>query len=163
MRAYAPGLREYNPSAVTPTLLYEAAATTFALPSTLTDRTYRGSQNESLWLTAAAGNSFSAGSIGILTSSGVVLADADAESTTRGLMVMALGSVSAGASGEFSVRGPYTTSGLTAGATYYASQTAGAFTATAPSTTGTQVRPVGYALSATKLWFDPDKTYVENP
>lgn len=160
---YAPGLREYNPSSVTPTLMDEAGATTFAEPPGLTDRSYRAVANETLWLAAAAGNTFAAGSLGVVTATGVVLADADAESTIKGLLVMAPVAVAAGAKGEFVLRGAYTTTGLTAGATYYASQTAGAYTATAPTATGTQVRPVGYALSATELYFDPDKTYVENP
>lgn len=160
---YAPGLVEYNPSAVTPTLMDEAGATTFAEPPGFTDRSYRAVNNETLWLAAAAGNSFAAGEIGVVTATGVVKADADAESTTKGLLVLAPAAVAAGAKGEFVVRGAYTTTGLTAGATYYVSQTAGAVTATAPSTTGTQVRPVGYALNATELYVDPDKTYVEVP
>ena len=112
-------------------------------------------------LTAASGVGFSAGEIGVLGSSGVVKADADAESTTKGLLVMALGTIASGGTGTFATRGDYTTSGLTAGAEYYVSATAGAYTDTKPSTSGQQVRLIGYAVSTTTLDFDPDKTYVE--
>jgi len=57
--------------------------------------------------------------------------------------------------------GPYTTSGLTAGSTYYLSTTAGAITTTAPSGSGDIVRIIGYANSTTELFVDPSKSWVE--
>lgn len=46
-------------------------------------------------------------------------------------------------------------SGLTIGAEYFLSETAGALTATAPSTTGAVIQRAGKALSATSLLFRP--------
>lgn len=59
------------------------------------------------------------------------------------------------------VFGYYTTTGLTAGSIYYLSETAGAITATAPTTSLSVVRILGYALSTTVLLFRPDTGYVE--
>ena len=82
-------------------------------------------------------------------------ADADATSTCSGMLGINVSST------VVLTKGVYTTSGLTAAAIQYASATAGGLTETAPSTTGQIVRIVGYALSTTELFFDPDKTYVE--
>ena len=57
--------------------------------------------------------------------------------------------------------GIYTTTGLTAGAVYYVSETAGAKTTTAPSTSTSIVRIIGYAVSTTEFFVCPDPTYVE--
>ena len=82
-------------------------------------------------------------------------ADASAESTCKtslGIRVSAT---------EVLTHGVYTTTGLTAGAIYYVSETAGAITTTAPTTSTAIVRIVGYALSTTELFVDPDKSYIE--
>lgn len=47
--------------------------------------------------------------------------------------------------------------GLTIGADYYLSETAGAITSTPPSTVGNLVQYIGKALSATTLLYDPDR------
>ncbi|PCI31230.1 hypothetical protein COB52_00075 [Candidatus Kaiserbacteria bacterium] len=110
--------------------------------------------------TAATGNTFAAGEIGYVTSTGVIKADASAESTASRRLVMANEAVAASASGEFLHAGEFVTTGLTEGIIYL-SATAGAFTSTKPSTTGEIVRIVGYAESATSFYFDPDKSYIE--
>lgn len=48
-------------------------------------------------------------------------------------------------------------SGLTLGARYYLSTTAGGETATAPSTSGNVVQYLGKAVSATEISFEPDQ------
>lgn len=88
-------------------------------------------------------------------------ADASAAATAAGLIAMAAEAISANASGRFVIFGKWTTTGLTAGATYYLSETAGAITATAPATTGAIVRIVGYAESTTVLNIRIDGAYVE--
>lgn len=80
--------------------------------------------------------------------------DADAESTSNGMLGIRISAT------EVLIKGVYTTTGLTAASTYYVSTTAGGITTTAPSATGDVVRIVGYALSTTELFFDPDKSYV---
>lgn len=82
--------------------------------------------------------------------------------TSKGLLVLTL--ISASAADESIpcvVLGPVTTGTWTAGDTLYISETSGAITATQPTGTGKIVRPVGYALSTTVLWFQPSQTWVE--
>jgi hypothetical protein len=81
--------------------------------------------------------------------------DADAETTSKGMLGIRINSTTV------LTHGVYTTTGLTAAATYYLSTTVGAKTITAPSETGDIIRIVGYALSTTEFFFDPDKTYIE--
>ena len=114
-------------------------------------------------LTAATGNTFAAGDVAVVGSTGdMILADASAESTCKGPVFLALEAISATTSGTFMRLGRYTTTGLTAGSEYYVSETAGDYTTTRPSTAGTIVRPIGMAISTTVLVFDGSGTYVEN-
>ena len=83
-------------------------------------------------------------------------ADASAESSaSKGLGVR----ISAT---EVLTHGVYTTSSLTAGAIYYLSETTGAITTTAPTTSTSIVRIIGYALTTTELLVFPDQSFVEN-
>lgn len=53
-------------------------------------------------------------------------------------------------------------SGKTAGAIQYISDTvSGGITEVAPSDSGDIVRVIGYAMTTTEVFFDPDKTWVE--
>ena len=81
--------------------------------------------------------------------------DASAEATSKGLIGIRVSAT------EVQIDGIYTTSGLTAGSTYYLSETVGAITTTAPSTSGAIVRIIGYALSTTELLIKPSESYVE--
>lgn len=109
-----------------------------------------------------AGENLVAGNVCYLKSDGKYWkAKGNAEATTKGRIAMALASISAGATGSFLVRGYYTDSGLTAGATYFIStSTAGAKVTTAP-TSGNFARVVGWAMSTTSFYFDPSKDYIE--
>lgn len=82
-------------------------------------------------------------------------ADADAESSCSGMLGIRISAT------EVLTQGVYTTSGLTAASTYYASTTAGGKTVTAPTGDADIVRVIGYALSTTEFFFDPDKTFIE--
>lgn len=76
--------------------------------------------------------------------------DADTAAEVNGVQLgIALGAGTDGASitGGVQISGVYTTTGLTAGDTYYASNTAGAISNSA----GTTERAIGFALSTTKL------------
>lgn len=83
-------------------------------------------------------------------------ADASAAATVDTMIAIRISAT------EVLTHGPYTTTGLTAGSIYYISETGGDITTTAPTTAGTIVRIIGYALSTTELFVDPDKTYIEN-
>ena len=90
-----------------------------------------------------------------------VAADATTADGCSGLLGIALTDVADGSSGNFLLFGKFTTSGLSVGAIYYAAQTAGGITVTKTSTAGQIVRIIGYAESATVLFFNPSSTYIE--
>ena len=82
--------------------------------------------------------------------------DASVDTTSKGMLGIYLGS------SEVLIEGMWTTSGLTAGSVYFISETAEAITATAPTTSASIVRVIGYALSTTSLYFKPSGVWVEN-
>jgi hypothetical protein len=105
-----------------------------------------------------------AGKIYYYTSSGAwELTDADAESTAKGMLGVALGT-SSGANGML-LRGMVTLDHDpgTIADTLFLSTAAGAATATAPSGTGDIVRVIGYSLNSTngQIYFNPDGAFVE--
>lgn len=107
-------------------------------------------------ITGTAGETFSAGSLVYFKTSDQewYMTDADTASTVEGVQLgIALGSGSNGVaiSGGIQISGTYTTTGLTAGSLYYASNTAGAISTSA----GTTSQIVGLALSTTKLLLIP--------
>ena len=91
------------------------------------------------------------------------LADADAESTSKGLLAVALGGASN--TNGMLLRGMVTLNHDPGSITdtLFLSITAGQATATAPSGNTDIVRIIGYSLDSTngQIWFDPDKTFVE--
>lgn len=90
-------------------------------------------------------------------SSGVKIRKADATSAGKPAQGFVLSAISSAASGTVYPEEAVITglSGLTIGARYFLSTTAGAITTTAPSSSGQVVQEVGYALSATELLFRP--------
>ena len=114
--------------------------------------------------TFTAGENVSAGDVCYFKSSDQKMwkVDADAEATSAGLLSIATGTITANNTGTYHLFGDYTTSGLTAGSTYWISATTGAITTTRPSTAGQVSRIVGYALSTTVLKFVPDNMYITN-
>ena len=113
--------------------------------------------------TQTAGEIVAFGDVCYLKSDGKLWkAKADAEATSGPVRLMMAGnSIAANASGTFydhcyAITGSWTTGA----ALYLSAATAGAITATPPSTAGQVVRVVGYANSATVVYFDPDKAWV---
>lgn len=89
-------------------------------------------------------------------------AQGDAEATCDTMLAMCLDTISADAVGTFLLWGKWTTSGLTAGANYYVSDTtAGGIITPSPSTAGDIIRLVGTAVSTTVLFFKPSEDYIE--
>ena len=91
------------------------------------------------------------------------LADADAASTSDGLLAVALGAASD--TNGMLLRGMVThhVDPGAVGDVLYLSTTAGRCEATAPSGNEDIVRIVGYCLDASngQIWFNPDNTFVE--
>jgi len=118
--------------------------------------------SKAITIIATAGEDLVEGDLTYLKSDGKYWkSDASAESTAAGDLLLCNATISADATGEFIEFGEWTTSGLTAGSTYYMSETAAAITTTAPSTSTSIVRIVGNALSTTVFKFKPDSSYVE--
>lgn len=93
----------------------------------------------------------------------ITKAQASAEANCKGMLVMVMAEIANGAAGDCRVLGKVSGfSGLTPGAIQYLSDdTAGLIEETATVTATEIVRIVGYALSATVVFFNPDKTYIE--
>lgn len=107
-------------------------------------------------IAATAGESIVAGNLSYFNTADQewYKTDADTAATVDGVQLgIALGSGSDGVSisGGVQISGTWTTTGLTAGSLYYASNTAGAITTSA----GTTSRPIGIALSTTRLLIIP--------
>jgi len=112
--------------------------------------------------TLQAGEAVVAGDLTYLKSDGKYWkVNAAALATSAGRLAIANSTISADSMGTFIVKGNITTTGLTIGATYFVSATAGGFTATAPSTTGQFVRAIGVATSTTNLEFIPSLDVYE--
>ena len=93
------------------------------------------------------------------------LADADAASTSKGLIGICVLTASEDAATTILLRGmvradtPFPT--LTIGAPVHVGLTAGDVQVAAPSATGDIVRIIGYGITGNQLFFCPDNTYVE--
>lgn len=95
------------------------------------------------------------------TSGGMSLCDASAEATCSTMLGIAKTDIATGASGKFMLKGIHETTGLPVGSVMYADTTAGDWTYSSPGVTGEIVRIIGYALSTTQLFFEPDRTWTE--
>lgn len=92
-------------------------------------------------------------------------ADADASATTyQGMLGIALEVKTSGNALKVLLRGfAYCSTAFptfTVGGIVYMSATAGAVTQTAPTTTDSATRILGYAVHADKMWFNPSNDYV---
>jgi hypothetical protein len=116
-------------------------------------------------ITGTAGEALLFGDVCYLKSDGKFWkTDADTQATTAGMIVMALESISADATGNFLKKGyarDDTWAWATVGKELFISATAGTITDMAPSTTGQFVRLIGYAKAADYIEFDPSKIYLE--
>ena len=110
------------------------------------------------------GGTLTAGTVCYIDGSGeLVKADASVEATAKGMFVMLEEDIVNTAEGECAIVGFVDSSGRTAGARYYLSTTAGAITTTAPSGSSEIVRVIGFASSATEIYFHPSQDYTINP
>ena len=89
--------------------------------------------------------------------------DADAESTSAGMLGIALGTGTDGNALTVALKGAVVRDdswNWTPGQTLYVDTTAGAITSTAPSATDDVVRVVGYALTDDCIMFSPEESYI---
>lgn len=104
------------------------------------------------------------GEVLFLSSTGWRLADADATSTMPGI-ALAVEANSSGSTPRLLLKGIVRDDSwaFTKGDRLYVDTTSGQITATAPSGSGDIVQTIGFALSATKVLFDPDATQTVVP
>ena len=106
--------------------------------------------------------SMTTGSIYVYNSGSWELADADAESTSKGMLAVALGAASN--TNGMLIRGTATLSADpgTVGDKLYLSTTAGRAQNSAPTGSGKVVRLIGYSLDSTngQVYFNPDNHYT---
>lgn len=112
--------------------------------------------------TFTAGEALSLGDCCHLNSSGqMIKSDATDSSKSFSMLTLATTDVESGSDGTFLIKGLFSVSGFAAGDTLFLSTTAGALTSTSPNQSGNINRVAGYATSATQIFFDPDKTWME--
>jgi hypothetical protein len=89
-------------------------------------------------------------------------ANATAMATTKGALAIVMESITIHSSGAILKYGFLRDDswGFSQGATLYVGESDGSITATAPSDVGDQHRIVGYAHTASIIWFDPEATII---
>jgi hypothetical protein len=111
-----------------------------------------------------AGGTVTAFNLVILNSSGKwVHTDANSSATYSGMIGLSLESKNADEAMSTALPGSYIRNdswSWTPGATLWMSETAGAITATAPTTTDAARRIVGFALTDDMIYFDPSNDWV---
>lgn len=114
------------------------------------------------YMTFVAAEALAQGDVCYLNSSGeMAKADAWQESTSSSLVTIATEAVASGSAGRFLIKGRHVTSGMTTGAVLFVHTTAGEWSHIQPVRVGQIVRVIGYALSPTLMYFDPDKSWIE--
>ena len=108
-----------------------------------------------------AGDTLVAGDVCRLDSSGqMAKADALAEPLCNNLMALALDDLADGTVGRFLLSGYHDVEGYNSGDILYVAL-GGGVTEVRPASSGSIVRVLGYAISPTQIFFDPDKTWIE--
>lgn len=149
-----------SPVLQTVPVLADAATVIWTVPTV--DGTATGT------ITNAFNSGYSSSAVGdlvILDSSGTwQKTDANTASIYNGLIGIALEVKASGAALKVLLEGfAYMATAFptfTVGGTVYMSETAGAVTQTAPTTTDAATRILGYAVHADKMWFKPDNTWI---
>jgi hypothetical protein len=116
-------------------------------------------------MTATAGENLTIGNVCYRKSDGKMWkADASAIATSSAI-VIALGTINADASGSFGIHGLMRDDSAfnwTVGGLIYLSETAGAMTQTAPTTTDSVTQILGVAYSADVMYWNPNLVQVEH-
>jgi hypothetical protein len=112
--------------------------------------------------TFVAGEALTAGDCCHLDSNGeMVKSDATNASKSFSMLALATTNMSLSQTGTFLIKGMFSVSGFTAGDTLFLSTSPGSLTPISPNGSGNINRVAGYATSSTRIFFDPDKTWME--
>ena len=114
------------------------------------------------YLVLTAGEALVAGDLVCLYTDGAMWkADASDSTYSTSLVAIATQTIASGSTGKFLIRGSHTTTGLTLGVPYFISTTGGTWQNISPYLSGEISRVIGYALTTTTMFFDPDNTWLE--
>lgn len=145
-------------AAATAELAYTSIAAMVAAPAS--NLTANGPHTNAL----QAGASVTALQLVILNSSSQwVLTDANTSSIYAGMIGIAMETKTSGNAMNVALPGSVVRNdswAWTPGATLYMSETAGTITATQPTTTDAAIRTIGFALTATAIYFFPSPDYI---
>ncbi|MCK5915726.1 MAG: hypothetical protein KAG92_06275 [Deltaproteobacteria bacterium] len=110
-----------------------------------------------------AGVALSAGDVCFMDANGrMQKTDADYENLSKGFVCICGAGVAAYSSASFILYGVITGfTGLTRGGVCYLSTSSGYFTQVRPTTVGDYVRVIGYAISATSIFFQPSPVWAK--
>lgn len=110
-----------------------------------------------------AGTTLAAGDLCYFADTGKMLkADAnDTEAATANLVAVCTEALAADEEGTFFLSGFYPASGFTTGSQLYISESEGELTTTRPNGLGSFIRVMGYSVSSTEIYFNPDVTWIE--
>lgn len=131
------------------------AAGETSLPVSLVTTYYTVEEN------LTAGEDFAAGDVGYISAAGTVKkANASAEATALA-MCIATEAISSGSTGDFHLLGCLTidTYNFTPGSILWLNTTSGEMTHTPPGGANQVAIRLGWAVTATKVFFNPDKFY----
>jgi hypothetical protein len=124
--------------------------------------TYMDMNSKGMVAKFEAAEAITAGDLCVLDTAGAMQhADANTAVTCRTLMAVAVADIASGEIGQFLLRGFYPMAGFATGAMLWASLTPSVISDSRPTGTGKIVRVVGYAISPTEIFVDPDKTWIE--
>lgn len=109
-----------------------------------------------------ASETITAGDVCYVDGSGTMsIADNAAPSTSDSMLGVAVGDVAAAGTGTFLLKGMFNDEGtFTTGSPLYLAN-AGAVSDSPPSAAGSVIRVLGYSVSTSRVFFDPDKTWME--
>lgn len=123
---------------------------------------YLDLNNKGMVATFTAAEDLTGGDICRLNSSGeMAKANATTELTCSGLIGLPIHDVITGNVQQFLLRGFYDTAGFGTGDILYVDNVDGGVADFAPTTSTQIVRVLGYAVSPSQIFFDPDKTWIE--
>lgn len=111
-----------------------------------------------------AGENISAGELCYLDTNGrMSLTNFTSEALCSTLIAIALEPLTTSQSGDFLLHGVYTgiSHGCGLGCVLYAGPASGNISASQPATSGYIVRVIGYSISLTSIYLNPDKTWIE--
>lgn len=111
----------------------------------------------------ASGQSLTAGALYYYTAAGWVIADASAAASAIGMLSVCTTTTTGALMVEKGMVNPTGSMSGTVGQPVYLSETAGEVTLTAPTTSGSIVRVVGYYVDSTNdvLFFNPSQDWIE--